>query len=196
MKFHHAPGATPLDHDEAAGLLPDHITTQRQLNEWEARNILSGQIWAFARKHDNLLSLEFLRLMHRKLFGETWKWAGQFRTTEKNIGIEAWKIGAELTTLCGDVAYQIEHKSYPLDEIAARFHHRLTFIHPFPNGNGRFSRIIADLLLAQNGGQKFTWGAGDLIEAGEVRRRYIESLHIADERRDYAPLLQFARSQQ
>ncbi len=194
IEFQYAPGATPLDPDEAAGLIPDHITTLGQLNEWEAANILEGEKWAFARKHNELLSLQFMCLLHRKLFGDTWKWAGVFRTTAKNIGIEAGQIGTELTKLCGDVAYQIIHKSYLIDEMAARFHHRLTWIHPFPNGNGRFSRTMADLLLVQNGVERFTWGAGNLIEVGEVRHRYIESLHAADNR-DYAPLLHFVRFQ-
>lgn len=195
IKFDYAPGATPIDHDEAAGLIPAHITTQGQLNEWEARNILRGENWAFSRKHDDLLSLKFICLLHRKLFEDTWKWAGVFRTTAKNIGIEAGQIGSELTKLCDDVAYQIVHKSYPEDEMAARFHHRLTWIHPFPNGNGRFSRTMADLLLVQNGIERFTWGAGNLAEAGDVRRRYIESLRAADQK-DCAPLLNFVRSQQ
>ena len=195
IKFDYAPGATPLDHDEAAGLIPGHITTQGQLNEWEAANILRGEKWAFSRKHDDLLSLQFMRLLHKKLFGDTWKWAGLFRTTAKNIGIEAGQIGSELTKLCDDIAYQIDHKSYPVDEMAARFHHRLTWIHPFPNGNGRFSRTMADLLLVQNGVERFTWGAENLVEAGEVRRQYIESLHAAD-KKDCVPLLNFVRSQQ
>ena len=195
-KFDHAPGATPIDPDEAAGLIPAHITTQGQLNEWEAANILDGEKWAFSRKHDDLLSLQFMCLLHRKLFGTTWKWAGEFRTTAKNIGdIEAKQIGTELKKLCGDVEYQIEHKSYPLDEIAGRFHHRLTWIHPFPNGNGRFSRTMADLLIVQNGAQRFSWGEGKLIPVGDVRPRYIEALHAADAK-DYRPLLNFIRSGQ
>ena len=193
IEFHYAPGATPLDPDEAAGLIPAHITTQGQLNEWEAGNILRGEKWAFARKRKNLLSLQFMCLLHKRLFGDTWKWAGVFRTTAKNIGIEAGQIGTELTKLCGDVAYQIDHKNYSVDEMAARFHHRLTWVHPFPNGNGRFSRTMADLLLVQNSAARFTWGAGNLIEAGEVRRRYIDSLHAADSK-DCVPLLNFIRS--
>lgn len=193
LEFQYAPGATPLDHDEAAGLIPAHLINQGQLNEWEAANILRGEKWAFARTHDDLLSFQFMCQLHRRLFGDTWKWAGVFRTTAKNIGIEATQIGSELKKLCGDVAYQIEHKSYAVDEMAARFHHRLTWIHPFPNGNGRFSRIMADLLLVQNGSERFEWGEGNLVDAGEVRRRYIDSLHSAD-RKDYAPLLNFVRS--
>ena len=195
IKFEYAPGATPLTRDEAAGLIPDHITTHGQLNEWEAANILDGEKWAFSRKHNELLTIQFMCLLHKKLFGDTWNWAGKFRTTAKNIGIEAGKIGPELRTLCDDVVYQIAHKSYGIDEMVARFHHRLTWIHPFPNGNGRFSRTMADLLLGQSGAQRFSWGAGNLIAAGEVRHSYIESLHAADAK-DYRPLLDFIRSGQ
>ncbi len=195
IKFDYAPGATPLDPDEAAELIPSHITTQGQLNEWEAANILDGEEWAFSKKRSELLTLPFISRLHKKLFGDTWKWAGKFRTTAKNIGIEAGKIGPELKILCDDVAYQIEHKSYTVNEMAARFHHRLTWIHPFPNGNGRFSRTMADLLLVQNDAPRFRWGAGNLIAMGDVRRRYIDALHAADAK-DYRPLLDFIRSGQ
>jgi len=187
------PGATPLDPDEAAGLIPAHITTQEQLNEWELANILEGERWAFSRKRKDLLSSQFARALHKRMFGNTWRWAGSLRKTEKNIGIDPTQIAPELKKLFDDVAYQVEHRSYPIDEIAARFHHRLTWIHPFPNGNGRFSRTVADLLLVQNSAPRFTWGAGDLIVEGDVRQRYIHALRAAD-RRDYALLLEFVRS--
>ena len=186
-------GATPLDPDDAAALIPGHITTQGQLNEWELANILDGEKWAFSRKHEDLLTNTFICLLHKKLFGDTWKWAGDFRATAKNIGVDAIQIGPELKKLCEDIEYQIEYKSYPLDELAARFHHRLTWIHPFPNGNGRFSRTMADLLLVQNGAQRFSWGAGNLFADGDVRHRYIEALHAADAK-NYRPLLDFVRS--
>lgn len=195
IKFDYAPGATPLDPDEAAGLIPAHITTQGQLNVWEAANILDGEQWAFSRKHDEILSHHFICLLHKKLFGDTWKWAGEFRKTEKTIGIDPGQIAPELKKLCDDVAYQIANKSYPVDEMAARLHHRLTWIHPFPNGNGRFSRTMADLFLVQNGTQRFSWGEGNLIAAGEVRHRYIKALHAADAK-DYRLLLDFIRSGQ
>jgi len=193
VKFDYPPGATPLDPDEAAGLIPAHITTQGQLNEWELANILEGERWAFSRRRKDLLSMRFVRLLHRRMYASTWRWAGTFRSTEKNIGMDPAKIAPELKKLCDDAAYQIERSSYPLDEIAARFHHRLTWIHPFPNGNGRFSRTMADLLLVQNGAERFTWGAGDLVVESEVRKRYIHALQAAD-RRDYAPLLRFVRA--
>lgn len=186
-------GATPLDPDEAEGLLPEHIETKSELNEWEQQNILEGERWAFEQKRGELLTVGFMFQLHKALFGNTWRWAGKIRRTQKNIGIDPAGIESELKTLCKNVAAQLEHKSYSLDEIAARFHHRLVAIHPFSNGNGRFSRTMADLLLVQYGGGRFTWGRGDLIAAGDVRNRYLEALRAADAR-NYAPLLAFVRS--
>jgi Fic-DOC domain mobile mystery protein B len=187
-------GATPLDPDEAAGLIPSHITTQGQLNEWELVNIVDGERWAFSRKRKNLLSIEFVRRLHKRMFGDTWRWAGTFRSTEKNIGIDPARIQPALLDLIKDVATQIEHNSYSLDEIAARFSHRLVSIHPFANGNGRLSRTMADLLLVQQGGDRFSWGAGrNMVAEGDTRQAYLDALRTADAR-DYAPLLAFVRS--
>lgn len=193
MKFNYPPGATPLDPDEAEGLIPTHITTQGQLNEWELANIREGERWAFSRKRSDLLSIQFAKRLHKQMFGNTWRWAGTFRSTEKNIGVDPAQITTELKKLFDDVAYQIEHKSYQLDEIAARFHHRLTWIHPFPNGNGRHARLMTDLLLKQNGAKLFNWGSDNLVAPGEVRDRYIAALRVADGR-DYALLFKFVRS--
>ena len=186
-------GATPLDPDEIAGLIPTHISKQRQLNEWELSNILEGERWAFSRRNKNILTNEFVCQMHKKLFGDTWRWAGKFRITEKNIGLEPQHIQAALHDLCEDAKAQLAYKSFSLDELAARFSHRLVAIHPFANGNGRLSRSMADLLLVQNGGTRFTWGASNLTHEGEVRTRYLTALRAAD-RKDYAPLLAFVRS--
>ena len=95
--------------------------------------------------------------------------------------------------LLDDVKAWIDYKTYPPDEIAVRFYHRLVHIHPFPNGNGRHSRLMADLLVMQFGRERFTWGSANLQDAGEVRKRYIESLKATD---DYniGPLVTFARS--
>jgi Fic-DOC domain mobile mystery protein B len=193
INFDYTPGATPLDPDEAAGLLPSHITNHSQLNEWEMVNILRGERWAFSRKHKNMLGSDFVRRLHKRMFGDTWRWAGSFRTTEKNIGIDPIRIPSALHDLCEDVKTQLESQSYPLDEIAARFSHRMVAIHPFANGNGRLSRTIADLLLVQHGAERFSWGAGNLVAEGEVRQRYLDALRAAD-RRDYGPLLAFVRS--
>ncbi len=177
MKFEYAHGATPLDPDEIAGLIPLHITTQSQLNEWEAANILKAENWLFLHSnHRNFLTIEFTKLLHTKMFGDTWIWAGQFRTTERNIGVSPFKITTDLNNLLEDVRYQIIHKSFPLDEIAYRFHHRLVAVHPFPNGNGRHARLMTDLLLIQAGQARFTWGKQKLEGEGPIRKQYIEAL--------------------
>ncbi|MGD9596832.1 MAG: mobile mystery protein B [Steroidobacteraceae bacterium] len=188
------PAATPLDPDEAKGLLPRHISTQGQLNEWEHQNILEGQEWAFSRRRKNLLTTGFMKSLHKRMFGNTWQWAGTLRTSEKNIGVAPEYIAIRLKELCDDVAAQLENRSFPIREIAARFHHRLVYIHPFPNGNGRFARVMADLLLVENGERPFTWGEGDLVADGAVRDRYIAALREADGR-NYQPLFEFVRTQ-
>ena len=194
ISLDYPPGATPLDPDEAAGLIPSHITTHGQLNEWELVNIVEGERWAFSRKGKNLLSIEFLRRLHQRMFGDTWRWAGTFRSTEKNIGIDPARIQPALLDLFKDVAAQLEHQSYSLDEIAARFSHRLVSIHPFANGNGRLSRTMADLLLVHYGAGRFSWGAGtNLVAESDTRQGYLAALRAADAR-DYAPLLAFVRA--
>jgi Fic-DOC domain mobile mystery protein B len=145
------------------------------------------------RRHADVLESEFVCRLHKRMFGNTWRWAGKFRTSEKNIGVDPARIQPDLRNLCEDVKTQLEFKSYPLDEIAARFSHRLVSIHPFANGNGQLSRTAADLLLVQNGMPRFTWGAGNLVADGEVRQRYLAALRAADAR-DYGPLLAFVRS--
>lgn len=163
------PGATPLDADELASLIPGHLTTQAELNEWEQLNIQQGDAWA-RKQRKEILNEAFAKQLHKQMFGETWRWAGTFRKSDKNIGIDWPKISVELRKLLDDVHYQIEHASYPPDEIAVRFHHRLVAIHPFPNGNGRHARLMADLLAERLGQPRFTWGSRSL-QAGARRDR-------------------------
>jgi Fic-DOC domain mobile mystery protein B len=193
IELEYPPGATPLDPDEAAGLIPSHISTQGQLNEWELANILEGERWAFARKHKRLIESNFVRGLHKRMFGDTWRWAGTFRDSGKNIGLDPADIQPALHNLCEDVKAQLKHEGYALDEIAARFSHKLVWIHPFANGNGRLSRTMADVLLVEYGASRFSWGAGNLVTDGEVRQRYLQALRAADAR-DYRPLLAFVRS--
>lgn len=191
--FEYAPSATPLDPDEAAGLLARHITTQAELNEWEQTNILEGLHWALKQGKRDLLDEAFARELHRRMFSKTWKWAGQFRQTDKNIGVDWLQVPVQLRNLLADVKAQIEFKSFPPDELVLRFHHRLVWIHPFANGNGRHARLMADLLIKRLGLPAFNWGGQALVSAGEKRQRYLDALHAADAR-DYQPLLRFARS--
>jgi Fic-DOC domain mobile mystery protein B len=191
MKHEYAPGATPLDPDESQGLIPSHITTQGQLNDYEEANILAARRWAYGRKRrGDPLDREFIRNVHRRMFNKTWKWAGDFRRSDKNIGCQWTQVPTQLYMLAGDVRAQIQCKSYREDEIAARFHHRLVLIHSFPNGNGRHARFMADLLRKDLTSQIFTWGQGQLVSAGDTRSAYINALRAAD-RGDYGPLLLF-----
>jgi len=192
INLDYAPGATPLDADELASLIPGHITTQGELNEWEQLNIVQGDTWA-RKQRKEILDEGFMRRLHQQMFGETWRWAGTFRKSDKNIGVDWLRIGVEVKNLLDDVHYQVEHSSLPPDEIAVRFHHRLVAIHPFPNGNGRHARLMADLLAERLGRPRFTWGSASLVDANETRQRYIAALQAADAR-DIAPLLAFARS--
>lgn len=146
-----------------------------------------------SRKSRDLLSEKFIKDLHRHILGDVWRWAGKFRASERNIGIDSWEIPIALRALLDDTRTWIERKVYPPDEIAMRFHHRLVQIHPFPNGNGRHARLMADLLAMQLGGHRFSWGAGSLTAAGELRRRYIDALRAVDNH-DIGPLLAFARS--
>jgi len=187
IKLEYPAGATPLDLDDARALVPSHITTQGQLNEWEFLNVREGEEWAFGRKHAEILSIGFMQTLHRRMFGNTWRWAGHIRTKETHpVGAPPENIRAELEKLFKDVAVQLKDRTWPIGEIAARFHHRLVSIHPFPNGNGRFSRTMTDLLLAREGAERFAWGA-DLDREGKVRTHYIASLQAADAK-DYRPL--------
>jgi Fic-DOC domain mobile mystery protein B len=195
MKFEQIYGSTPIDSDEAFGLIPKHLETQAELNAFEHLNISLAMPWAFSQKKD--IDIGFLKRLHKKMFDRTWKWAGQFRKTQKNIGVEAYRIETELYQLCDDVNFQVEHQSFEIDEIAARFHHRLVFIHPFINGNGRHARLSADILLHLQGRDVFSWGANtfkgnDLGAVNDMRKRYIDALKEAD-KGNLKPLLDFVR---
>ncbi len=192
VNLDYPPGATPLDADELASLIPRHITAQGELNEWEQLNIEQGEAWA-RRQRKDILDEAFVRELHQQMFGETWSWAGSFRKSDKNIGAEWQQVGVKLRNLLDDVRYQIDNATYPPDEIATRFHHRLVAIHPFPNGNGRHARVMADLLVQQLGQPRFTWGRKSLTEATDARTRYIEALRAADSG-DIGPLMAFVRS--
>lgn len=192
LNFDYPPGATPLDPDEATGLIPAHITTMGQLNDWEAQNIVQAELWLRGRRRE-LLTMKFVRQLHKRMFSETWKWAEKFRSTEKSIGIDPVQISSRTQDLLEDIKAQLQYKSYPLDEIAARFHHRLVSIHPFANGNGRHARLMADLLLEDNGAPRFSWGQNSTADAVTLRGQYIAALRAADGK-NYQPLFNFVRS--
>jgi len=187
-------GNTPLSPEELADLIPS-LATKEDLNEWERENIINAREWAAKDRTTaiDVVSDAYIRKLHEKMFDQTWKWAGQYRNTEKNIGIPFHEIREQLGGLVGDVRYWIENQTYSADEIAMRFHHRLVQIHPFPNGNGRHARLLADLLVTKLGQRSFTWGARDLVKAGEARAKYLEAIRAADDG-DIKLLFTFARS--
>ncbi len=185
-------GGTELTEEEREGLIPSYITLRSELNEAEQANILEAQEWADARKRD-VLEEKLLNNLHKRMYGNVWGWAGNYRTSGKNIGVDAYRILTELRQLLDDCRYWIENGTYEPDEIAARFHHRLVSIHCYPNGNGRHARLAADLLLKSKGQERFSWGGKNLVDLSETRKRYIDALQEADGH-DIGPLLEFVRS--
>jgi len=185
-------GATPLDPDELEGLKFPHIETRDELDQLEQQNIQEGYNWlARQRKYKDFISEDFLKALHEKLFGSVWSWAGQFRSSEKNIGIDPIHIPVELRNLLNDAKFWVENKTYSREEFAARFHHRLVKVHPFPNGNGRHARIMTDVILEKVlGVAPVNWGATPLEKDSEHRQNYIQALRAADNN-DYRQLLEF-----
>jgi len=185
-------GATPLDPDELEGLNFPHIETRAELDQLEQQNIQEGYNWLTRqRKYKYFISEDFLKVLHEKLFGSVWSWAGHFRHTEKNIGIDPVNISMELRNLLDDTKYWVEHGTYGREEFAARFHHRLVKIHPFPNGNGRHARIMTDVMLEKVlGVAPVHWGANSLSTDGGHREAYLNALRAAD-KNDYSLLIEF-----
>lgn len=195
MKFDYPEGATPIDDDELIDLIPKQITIQSELNEWEQLNIADAIKYYDIQRlsSDDILKLDFIFELHNRMFDKTWKWAGQSRKTMKNVGVDVSLIYEMTKILCEDVKFQIHNNTFPIDEICARFHHRLVFIHIFPNGNGRHSRLAADLLLKSLNQKMFSWGSANLYNKGEARTNYITALKEAD-KNNYNPLMIFVRS--
>lgn len=184
---------TPLTAEEREQLIPSYITLRSELNEAEQINIAQASQWQRRIRRRDILDDGFVRELHKRMFGDVWKWAGQYRLTARNIGIEAYRIPMEVRNLIDDARYWVKHETYAPDELAIRFSHRLVSIHPFPNGNGRLSRLIGDLLAIELGQPRFTWGRANLVDAGTTRRAYVDALRAADNG-DIQPLLDFARA--
>ena len=196
LEFDYKDGQTPLDEEEKEGLKIKSITTQGELDEFEQLNIEKAVEWTIHTKlkPENILTEKFIKNLHKKMYCDVWKWAGQFRRTEKNIGILWTKIGIELKNLLDDTKYWIENKTYSSEEIAIRFKHRIVSIHCFPNGNGRHSRMMADIIMESIfGGEIFTWHQSNMVKANQKRKQYIEALKEADNG-IIKPLIEFAKN--
>jgi len=189
-------GQTPLDDDEKEGLRIPSITTREELDEFEQLNIEKAIQWTFGKKIsvEQLFSEKFIKELHKRMYGEVWKWAGTFRTSEKNIGIKSYLIAIELKQLLDDAIFWKENNTYNPAELAIRFKHRLVSIHCFANGNGRHSRLMADLIMEKiYDSTFFSWGSSNLVKATETRSNYIQAVRKADNN-DIEPLISFAKS--
>ena len=197
LKPKYAPGATPLDLNEIKGLIPDYITTQKELNVLEQQNIIEGMNWAEQQKNPDVLSITFNYKLHKQMFNQVWKWAGKPRTTDKNIGVHWQQIPTQLDNFFKNTQYWIENKIYKWDELAVRFHHKLVSIHSFPNGNGRHARLMTDILLKSNNQKPFTWGekinSSPIETEGKSRKAYLSALKKSD-RNNFTDLIKFAKS--
>lgn len=196
LKIDYIDGQTPLSEEEQEGLKISSITTREELDEFEQLNIEKAIQWTLGKKlkAEQLFSEKFIKDLHKRMYGDVWKWAGTFRTSEKNIGIKCYLIGVELKQLLDDAVYWTQNKTYNSQEIAIRFKHRLVSIHCFANGNGRHSRLMADLIMEKLYGEKiFSWGSTNLVKATAARTAYIKAVKKADQQ-DLLPLIDFAIS--
>jgi Fic-DOC domain mobile mystery protein B len=196
LTLEYLPGQTPLDEDEKDGLLIPTITTRGELDEFEQKNIEEAMQWSLGRNFnpETIFREDFIKQLHQRMYGEVWAWAGYFRKTDKNMGVAKWQIPLALKSLLSDALFWVQNNTMPPEEIAIYFKHRLVSIHCFPNGNGRHSRLVADLIISKIYKQpEFTWGAAGLFKASEVRNQYLKALRAAD-RGDYSLLLAFANS--
>jgi Fic-DOC domain mobile mystery protein B len=196
LNLSYVAGQTPLDEDEKNGLLIPTIASRQELDEFEQQNIEEAMMWVFNKsfKAEFVLNEKFICSLHKRMYQHVWSWAGKFRKTDKNLGIDKWQIPMELKTLCEDTLYWINHQTYNTDEIALRFKHRLVSIHCFSNGNGRHSRLMADMLINKVFQEPiFTWGSSQLVREDDTRKNYLKALKSAD-RGEFHQLLMFARS--
>jgi Fic-DOC domain mobile mystery protein B len=196
LEFDYKDGQTPLDLAEKEGLKIKSITTQGDLDEFEQLNIEKAVEWTIHTKlkPEKILTEKFIKDLHKRMYGDVWKWAGEFRRTEKNIGISWTQIGIELKNLLDDTKYWIENKTFPPEEIAIRFKHRIVSIHCFSNGNGRHSRMMADIMMESIFGNNiFSWHQSNMVNANETRKQYINALREADNG-NISPLIEFAQN--
>jgi len=177
-------GQTPIDEDEKEGLLIETITTKGELDEFEQQNIEEALQWVIGKKFKakDVFTEKFICNLHKRMYNNVWAWAGNFRKTNKNIGIDKFQIPMSLKVLCDDALYWFENQTYPAEEIAIRFKHRIVSVHCFPNGNGRHSRLMGDIIIEKLFGQKpFPWGAANLSKANDTRSAYLKAVKQADQ---------------
>lgn len=192
-------GATPLEEEDLEGLIPDFVATRADLNQVEFENITKALSWTQRQAHslgtEGILDYGFMLALHRRMFGDVWTWAGTQRWRVTNIGVEPHLIATQSRLLLDDAKFWDAQGVFGPDHLAARIHCRLVSVHPFRNGNGRCTRMMADLYLASIGVDPFTWGGANLDIDGSGRARYISALIKAANSDDYVDLIRFARGQ-
>jgi Fic-DOC domain mobile mystery protein B len=196
LNLNYLEGQTPLDEEEKNGLRIPTIAIRQELDEFEQQNIEDAMLWVFNKSlnAEIVLTEKFICDLHKRMYGQVWSWAGKFRKTDKNLGIDKWKIPVELRALCDDALFWMINQTFSNDEIALRFKHRLVSIHCFSNGNGRHSRLMADIIISKVLNQPiFSWGSSYLVKEDNVRKAYLKALKSAD-RGELKPLLLFSRS--
>ncbi|MCF8378809.1 MAG: mobile mystery protein B [Bacteroidales bacterium] len=196
LELNYIKGQTPIEEEEKEELKIKTISTRGELDEFEQANIEKAIEWSMKTKftYEQILTIGFIKGVHKKMFSDVWGWAGSFRKTNKNIGVDKYSIEQELWKLLDDCKFWIENKTFPDDELAIRFKHRMVKIHPFPNGNGRHSRLCADILISKAFKNKvFTWGSKNLSDQSDTRAKYLSAIYEAD-KENIKPLLEFARS--
>ncbi len=196
LEIYYVDGQTPLSEEELEGLTIPSITTREELDEFEQFNIEKAIQWTIGKKikSEDLISETFIKGLHKRMYGEVWKWAGSFRNSEKNLGIKSFLIPVQFKQLLDDAKFWYNNNTYSPDEMAVRFKHELVSIHCFPNGNGRHSRLMADLIMEKLYGEPFfTWGSSDLVKSNDKRRAYINAIKKADNH-DIQDLISFAKS--
>ena len=189
-------GQSPLEEEEKEDLLIKTVTTQTELDELEQLNIEKAVAWTIGKKFKpaTIFTEKFIKKVHKQMFGDVWKWAGKFRKSAKNIGVAWVEIAVEVKYLLDDTKYWIENKTYSPHEIAIRFKHRLVKIHCFPNGNGRHSRLMADIIIESVFNKDvFPWHSSNMVKPDETRKEYIAAIRAGD-RGNIQPLIEFARN--
>jgi len=183
--------ATPLDDISGLKLPSDKVYTIQDIYIHEANNIAQSILKYLSAPPSKKLapfSYEWLSTLHKDMFGDVWDWAGKFRQVELSIGIKAYQIPIALKELVDDIAFWEENKTFDIYETAARIHHRAVQIHPFKNGNGRWSRMLANIYLLQHGSMPVKWQEEELAKVNPKRDEYIQALKDADDG-DYENLI-------
>jgi Fic-DOC domain mobile mystery protein B len=186
-------GATPLD--DISGLLRRDITTRGQLDEAETLNILGAVDWIERGRLRDVFTVDFYERLHSRMYDDVWEWAGDLRSVtgaRPNIGVPPEMVPIELGRVAMEFNWEWQNSDQTnLLPFIAKYHHALVWVHPFNNGNGRWSRLACDVVMKRLAKKPLiTWATDTLnVDSGE-RSQYINALKMADDF-DLAPLVEY-----